>query len=171
MQRPVAKSLLPSADEPLRWPRIVGGGGGFPPKNPDPAAESGPDSSSSLPAVGLDFFFLPEKSDGNGWLMERVWRGRGGWLRGWISSSDELESPCWRWWFCMLSQTSISETREVLLYRPCEGACAVVGGACRGGGCWLLMLGVGTASAGRREPPLSGHTIVVVRCLVMRPGG
>jgi hypothetical protein len=92
---------------------------------PDPAAagesESDSSSSSAAAAPGLDFFFLPEKRDGNGWLTERVWRGRDGWFRWWVSSSDELD---WRWWFCMLSQMSISGTREVLLYRPCAAACA-----------------------------------------------
>ena len=114
MQRPVAKSVLPT-DAPFRWPRI---GGGLPltlnPGSSPSAPES--DSESSAPGTGSAFFFLLEKSDGNGWLTERMWRGREGWLRGWRSSSDELESP-WRWWFCMWSQTSISETREVLLYR------------------------------------------------------
>jgi hypothetical protein len=103
---------------------------------PDPAvaSESESDSSSSSSAAAaavaavapeLDFFFpfLPEKRDGNGWLTERVWRGRDRWsgFRWWVSSSDELD---WRWWFCMLSQMSISGTREVLLYRPCAAACA-----------------------------------------------
>lgn len=118
MQWPVAKSLLP-AEEPFRWPCIGGGGGCFEPKA-SPGGASAPDSEleSSRPGAGRDlFFFLLEKRDGNGWLTERVWWGREGRLRGWRCPSDELESP-WRWWFCMLSQTSISETREVLLYRP-----------------------------------------------------
>jgi len=68
------------------------------------------------------FFVIEEKNEGNGWLTERVWRGRvgGWWRRGWRSSSDELES-FWSWWFCILSQASISETREALLYRPVAG--------------------------------------------------
>ncbi len=95
MQRPVAKSLLP-AEEPFRWwPRI---GGGLPLAFDVGSGPSAPesDSDSSGPRLGPDLFFLlDEKSAGNGWLTERMWRGRDGWLRGWRSSSDELESP-WR---------------------------------------------------------------------------
>lgn len=135
MQRPVAKSLLPT-EEPLRWFRIKGG---FTFK-PGPST---PDSESESPwaVVGLALFFLLEKSEGNGWLTERTWRGRSGWLRGWRSSSDELESP-WRWWFCMWSQTSISETREALRYRPPVGP----PGTWRGVRC--CELGAGELSAG-----------------------
>lgn len=128
MQRPVAKSLLPATEDPLRWPRAAGAaaGEGLPlaagpdPKPSDPESEKPESSPPAPPAAagrtGLARFLL-EKSEGNGWLKERAWRGReerGGLLRGCRSPSDEDESP-WRWWFCMVSQTSISVTREVLL--------------------------------------------------------
>ena len=64
--------------------------------------------SSGLSPTGSRFFFLLENKDGNGWLIERECCGRAGRVaaplpcdadfetdgRGWISESEELESPC-----------------------------------------------------------------------------
>ena len=128
MQRPVIQSLLPT-DEPFRCPR---GGGGLPPtigEAPLSASESVPKPSAAT--VGADFFFLLENSEGNGWLMERVWRGCEGRFEGWRSSSEELDSARM---FCRSSKLpqlptlprlphgSRSDTLELLLYRPMMGS-------------------------------------------------
>jgi hypothetical protein len=59
-----------------------------------PASSVDSESEESA-TIWVDFFFLLENNDGNGWLMDREWAGRWG-RRGCRSSSDELE-PAWIW--------------------------------------------------------------------------
>lgn len=77
MQFPVAKSRPPELMFPLVWPL---GCDGF-----VIGVSSSDESEKSWR------FFLLEKRDGKGWLMDLEWVGRRG-LEGWMSDSEELES-------------------------------------------------------------------------------
>lgn len=102
IQFPVAKPLLwpPAPFLSLRWrdlPLVL---------IIEPSSSVESESSSPPSPTRPCFFFLPENSEGNGWLIDRECCGRGGLTaspcdvevetgieeRGWMSESEELES-------------------------------------------------------------------------------
>lgn len=90
MQFPVAKSLLP-AGPPRVCVLVVGRGGG----GRTASSSTKPRSGGSPPTELCLFFFLPLKSEGKGWLIERECCGRRDLRRecsAWKSASESLES-------------------------------------------------------------------------------